>query len=300
MQSISPVTISDFQEKVKVISNKLEIFINPDWIDLCSLAGENYMISANYSSGQKKMSYRPIAATFTATIDDTNGDFNPENEDGLYKTYLKVGRLIRFWTGFEVSGTPRLWQWFEGVVSEVTIDRASTQISIRGSDFTQYLIDVELKSPGNYWGASVTKSTVLDQVLYSMPAACNGIYIAYLDGTQIYYNIDWLYDPSANKFAFFPSKVAGNGSNNLVIHYYTDQVPENMVADILVYVGLYVDRAAALSAMDYTATGASDIIERARFNSGVSCLYAVQKICERCDFEFFFNYDSTPVFKPIS
>ncbi len=300
MQSISPVTVSDFRAKGKIISNKLEIFVDPDWIDLCSLAGENYMISADYSSGQKKMSYKPISASFTAIIDDSDGDFNPENEDGLYKTYLKIGRLIRFWTGFEVSGTPRLWQWFEGVVSDVTIDRINRKIIIQGSDFTQYLVDIELKSPGNYWGASVTKSTVLDQVGYSMPGACNGVYIAYLDGAQIYNNIDWVYDPNTNKFIFFPSKMPGNGSNNLVIHYYTDQVPENMVADILVYVGLYADRAAALSAMDYTATGADEIIERARFNSGVSCLYAVQEICERVDYEFFFNYDSTPVFKPIS
>jgi len=77
MQSISPLTASDFEKKGKEVVSKLEIYISPDWINLCSLGGKNYLLEANYSSGLRELTYEPIAAEFSAIIDDTDGDFNP-------------------------------------------------------------------------------------------------------------------------------------------------------------------------------------------------------------------------------
>jgi len=299
LQSITPLSADDFKEKTKQPVSKLEIYIDgTGWINLCDLNNKNYLISANYSSGQRELTYKPIAAEFSAVIDDTDGDFNPRNDGGAYKDYLKIGRKIRFSTGFRKNATDYLWQWFIGVISEISIDRSNKQIIIKGFDYTQYLIDTKLKSPDNYWGSSVTKSTVKDQADYELPAECNWPYIAYLDGNPIYEGDYWVYDQGTNKFWFLPSKIPdSDGTDNLVIYYYTDQVPENVVADLLVAASLYANRASALTAMDYTATG--ETIEKVRFNSGVSALSAIQKICERCDYEFYFKYDGTPVFKPI-
>jgi len=299
LQSITPLSADDFKEKTKQPVSKLEIYIDgTGWVNLCDLNNENYLISANYSSGQRELTYKPIAAEFSAVVDDTNGDFNPRNDGGAYKDYLKIGRKIRFSTGFRKNATDYLWQWFIGAISKISIDRANKQITIKGFDYTQYLVDTKLKSPDNYWGSSVTKSTVKDQADYELPAECNWPYIAYFDGNPIYEGDYWVYDQGTNKFWFLPSKIPdSDGTDNLVIYYYTDQVPENVVADLLVTAGLYANRASALAAMDYTATG--ETIEKVRFNSGVSVLSAIQKICERCDYEFYFEYDGTPVFKPI-
>ena len=67
------------------------------------------------------------------------------------------------------------------------------------------------------------------------------------------------------------------------------------MADLLVLAGLYADQAAALSGMDYDATGVT--IDMTWFDAGTSCLDAIKKICELCDYRFYSNYDGTPVFK---
>jgi len=116
---------------------------------------------------------------------------------------------------------------------------------------------------------------VADQAEYDLPVACNGVYIAYLDGTQIYDRDTWTYDRGNNKFVFLPSEIpAAGGTDNLIIYYYTTQDVEDVVADILVAAGLYADQAAALSDMDYEATGVT--IDRVRFGSGVQALYAIK------------------------
>jgi len=251
MQDLQGLSLSDFKEEAKQPISKLEIYIDPDWINLCDLNGENYLISANYSSSQRELSYRPIAAEFSAVIDDTNGDFNPRNDEGQYKDYFRIGRKIRFSTGFRKNSTDYFWQWFIGIISDIQIDRRNKQVIIKGFDYTQYLIDTKLKSPNNYWGSSVTKSTVEDQADYDLPAECNWPYIAYLDGNPIYETDYWIYDQATNKFWFLPSKIPdSDGTDNLIIYYYTNQVPENVVADLLVTAGLYADRASALAAMD--------------------------------------------------
>lgn len=298
MQSLHPLTADDFKVKTKEVVNKLEIFIECCAFDLCDFYGKDYMLEARYSKGQKEFSYQPVAATFEAVIDNTDGLFHPKNKKSPFNDYLKVGRRMIFSTGFKKDGVEHLWQWFDGVVAKVQPDTKNRVIIITGFDYTQYLSDVELKSPNNYWGTFVIKSAVKDKAEYSMPEDCNGPYIAYLDGSQIYNEKHWVYDRDSNKFILLPAYVpTENGTNNLKIYYYTDQVPENVVADILVTAGLYPNRESALANMDYVETG--KIIKRVGFESGSKALGAIKKICEYADYQFLFKYENTPVFKPI-
>ena len=263
MQSLYPLSSTEFNDKAKQPVSQLEIFIECCPFDLCNFYGKNYMIEAHYSAGQQRTSYKPVAAQITAVIDNTDGLFHPKNTESPFNSYIKVGRKMIFSTGFKIDGLDYLWQWFEGVISNVRINTEERQIVITGLDYMEYLTEVELKSPDNYWGTSVTKSTVALQSVYSMPDACNGAYIAYLDGSPIYDEKQWVYDRDNNEFVFLPDYIPGDGVDNLIIYYYTDQVPENVIADLLVTAGLYPDQAAALANMEYEATGKT--IERVRF-----------------------------------
>ena len=147
---------------------------------------------------------------------------------------------------------------------------------------------------------------------YELPGACTGPFRVILDGEDVWQGeVDegWYFEPDAEpgpdppahpaKILFFDiNKKVSAGSSNLVVHYFTQEAPENVVADILVKANptLWADRAAALAAMDYTATGIT--IDKYWFKVGSTCLKAIKMLCERCDYRFHFKYDGTPVFKP--
>ena len=149
---------------------------------------------------------------------------------------------------------------------------------------------------------------------YELPEAAKGPYYVTLDSgagavpvTQGEKDEGWFYaedaepgpDPPAHpaRIVFFDNnKTVPAGNNNLVIYYFTVQSPENVLADLLVKVGLYASQGAALAAMEYDATGVT--IDKVWFKPGSKGLNAVKMLCERCDYRFHFKYDGTPVFKP--
>lgn len=134
---------------------------------------------------------------------------------------------------------------------------------------------------------------------YELPAESKGAYYVTLDGNPVWQGeVDegWYHEEDTRRVFFDRNKTIANGTNNLVVYYFTAESPENVVADILVKCGLYANRAAALAGMEYTATGIT--IDRIWFDAGSKCLNAVKKLCERCDYRFYFKYDGTPVFKP--
>ena len=134
---------------------------------------------------------------------------------------------------------------------------------------------------------------------YELPMASNGPYLATLDGAAIWFgtaNNEWTFDEATNLLTFSEKKIIAVGTDNLIIYYYTDQTLENVVADILVAAGLYASQALALAAMDYEATGVT--IDRVWFDAGTTALAAIQKLCERVNYRFWFAYDGTPTFKP--
>ncbi len=136
---------------------------------------------------------------------------------------------------------------------------------------------------------------------YDLPAECTGPYFLTLDGEPIGmgYQDDqtsWHYDPQANSVHFGEQAVIENGTDNLKVYYYTTQTLENVLADLLVYCGLYANRAAALADMDYTPTGIS--LDRVWFDPNTTALAAVAKICERANYRFWFSFDGKPCFQP--
>lgn len=147
---------------------------------------------------------------------------------------------------------------------------------------------------------SIKKITGFSNASYNLPDECNGVHYAVLDDEAIWPGKQkgegWSYDPELKIFSFDDERHMDVGTDNLVIHYYTTQVSENIVADLLVRAGLYSNQAEALAAMIYTATGIT--IDKVWFDAGKTCLNAVKMFCERCNYRFYFNYSQRPVFKP--
>lgn len=133
---------------------------------------------------------------------------------------------------------------------------------------------------------------------YNMPAACTGIYHVELNGTPEWPGKQkgegWYYDFGTNRFWFDIDKVVVAGVANLDIYYYTAHALEDVVADILAKAGLYANRAAALAAMGAPATGIN--VDRVRFDAGSPYVKAINMICERCNYRFYFNHNGIPIF----
>ena len=132
---------------------------------------------------------------------------------------------------------------------------------------------------------------------YELPVGATGPYRVLLDGVDVWYGESdegYGYEEATRRVAFDINKTVATGVNNLVIHYFTAETPENVLADILVRASLYVNRAAALAAMGGPNTGIS--IDKNWFEVGSPCLDAVRMICERCDWRFHLKWDGTPVF----
>jgi len=139
-----------------------------------------------------------------------------------------------------------------------------------------------------------------DERYYELAAACKGPYRVLLDSADVWEgqrDEGWLYEESTRRLAFDPNKTVAVGSSNLVIYYFTTTALEDAIADLLVTAGLYADRATAKADMDYTDPAID--IDQVWFDAGTSALNAVRKICERCDYRFYFRYDGKPVFKPV-
>lgn len=159
------------------------------------------------------------------------------------------------------------------------------------------LFDAEIGTKFRVDQFSISKFTPYWERYYELPAASTGPYYVTLDGDPVWQGEEdegWYYEENTRRVFFDLNKDVDNGVNNLVVYYFTAESPENVVADILVKAGLYVNRVAALAAMEYTATGIT--IDRVWFEAGSKCLNAIKKLCERCDYRFHFKYDGIPVF----
>lgn len=136
---------------------------------------------------------------------------------------------------------------------------------------------------------------------YDMPPDCNGPYFVTLDGEPVGQgdqerDLGWHYDEATRSLYLSEGMVVPNGIDNLRVYYYTDQVLDNIVADLLVWSHLYPSRAAALADMDYVATGV--VLGRVWFDPASTALAAIAKLCERVDYRFWFDYDGKPCFRP--
>ncbi len=155
---------------------------------------------------------------------------------------------------------------------------------------------------GEFRVDEISIKTVTNPLLkppYDMPSTTTGVHRVTLDSIELFQDAQdkgWFYDSAANQFFFDEGKIIEAGSNNLVVYYYEAQALENIVADLLVIPGLYASRSAALTAMNYTATGIN--IDTVFFKVGTTLLEAIRLCCERANYRFFFQYDGTPDFNP--
>ncbi len=136
---------------------------------------------------------------------------------------------------------------------------------------------------------------------YILPDLCNGPYFVTIDGDPIWQGFDegsgWHYDENGRLFWIDDAIPLNDGTNNIRVYFYTDQIIENVVADLMAFVGLYANRAAALADMDYTPTGVT--IPRVFFNTGSAAIDAITLACERVNYRFYFEYDGKPNFNPL-
>lgn len=460
MQSLGAVTPSQLLANGQRNLWKLEVYDGANWINICSIDGKSYLKSVSLSLGGPGATADPIAGKWSATLDNYNAIFHPANTASDYDTLLRIGRKVRISVGGTYGGSDVYWQRLIGYMDEPRFTHSTRTVTLSGTDYMQDLIDADLRSPDNYWGASQTISTVatvqtigaeayaeadaveigageagnvtnwaatdaavssvaevgggstyvmklerataslvgsalnndvatltagtlyqvsfkyikvgagaggldarilktgtttlwggvsgltstswatatfqftapesaaarmkftfyqlasgtyfyIDQVSvkevtganintpYALDSASNGPYYVTLDGSPIWFAdglAGWYYDETAYAISFADDKVVATGTNNLVVYYYTTQTAENVVADILVAAGIYATQAAALAAMDYTATSVT--IDRVGFDAGTSCLEAVRKVCERCNYRFWFDGLGVAHFKP--
>jgi len=243
---------------------------------------------------------------------------------GLYQTVSSVVTLVK-----KIPLTSFSWGWatatFEALKSdvlamrvvsedgeeddEIRLDTVSLKLSSGGDEL--YVEEDALDSDEDNEANNVSDWTVLSGCTFEAEADDSGgsAYVAVFKRTGSFNeqvtqgsrdsNGDfdgWLYNNDTKIFKFDQDRYVENGTANLNIYYYTSQAPENMVADILVMAGDYADRATALAAMDYTATGI--LIERPRFEAGTTKLEAIRMLAERCNYRFWIAYDGTPCFKP--
>ena len=137
---------------------------------------------------------------------------------------------------------------------------------------------------------------------YTLPPGCNGPWLVTLDGEPVGQGAQeagtggWHYVEETRNLFFSDTMVVRAGLGSVKIYYYTSQVLENILADLLVWSGLYADRATALTDMAYVPTGIT--LKRVWFDSGDSALTATGKICERANYRYWHAFDGQPYFQP--
>ncbi|MBE3131381.1 MAG: DUF2341 domain-containing protein [Acidobacteria bacterium] len=145
---------------------------------------------------------------------------------------------------------------------------------------------------------SIREVTARVNTRYPMPATCNGVYYVVLDGVPLWYGDDnqgWLHDSANNVFYFDDKTWLETGTNNLVVYYFTTQQILDVLGDVLASTPLYANRAAALAAMHYVDPLIA--VPKVWFE-GTSALAATQKICELCNYRFWFDELDAPHFIP--
>ena len=501
MQSFAPLSPSDFLDPVQELLWRLEVYDGAAWVDLsaldplgsgsCSGAPcEDYLESVSISLGGAGVSVKPIAGSWSATINNESGIFHPLHPTSAYADLLRVGREVRISVGGNYGGVDRYWPRIIGFMDAPQFDHGSRTVSIEGADYSKLLTDTILRdsqevtesgSPAasgsdawdwingpTHWGtyidldsvdsvgvlgaemytegdaldivtdahnigtwASVDGTTMVvddptatlpnrhvfvlskddtsgaqirhshhyednigsltigksylvsfgykgmalalneslalgiyktgtDDILggvmgltsnnawstcsfyftatatvaakaqftvrgrataattfridwfslkevssymnqrYVLPDICNGPYFVTLDGEPVWQGFDegsgWHYDEFGRMFWLDDTIIVADGTANLRVYFYTTQILENVLADILAGVGLYGTRALALADMDKDATGIE--IPRTWFDAGSAAIDAVATICERANYRFWFGYGGKPHFRP--
>lgn len=191
----------------------------------------------------------------------------------------------------EITGlTAAIWteESFYFIATESCAIKMRFTVTGAGLDATEADIDV----------ISIKEVTGSSNAGYNLPDECNGPYYVTLDGDPIYYRNEgqgWYYESETKRIFIEDGRVLVD-DQDLRVYYFTTQIPENVVADLLVNSGLYDTQAEALAGMIFTPTTIE--IDQVWFKKGTTAIDAVKMLCERCNYRFHFNYAQRPVFDP--
>lgn len=307
MQSISPLTVTDFKDKSNIVIGKVEIDTDgagtyeelPDVID--------FGINTNIENQVGRLS----SYSFSMTVLNTDNQYHPYNTGSSYYNYLRQGRRIKLYAGLKVGGTEKYFQWLIGRVDDYRLAEQAGQdiCTITGRDFMRVITDYRLYSPNTHWGTDHTYNTVANQIRYDMEADCEGIYKVELDYTnkdgtaleEIFENTDWTYDWHNNKLIFTAQRIPDfAGTDNLKVYYFQTQSVEDVVGHILYVAGIFANTAERdnwIADTDYV-TPTNKTIDRVWLNTGTSALEAIRLLSEVVQYRLHFNYEGNPVFKP--
>ncbi len=197
------------------------------------------------------------------------------------------------------------WSWVHGIIDKATTQYSSGSetCSISGRDYIAYLNENYLKKL--WWGKQRKYSIIADKEKYDMPSDCKGIYKAYKyniatqEYDEIILNSEYTYDWEKNQFVFLHPNVPYQTEGSIWIWYFTSQIVENVVADLLIEVGLltHSDKQNWLTGDLVTATGKT--IDRVWFESGTTYMQAIELLAERVIYRFRVNPLGQPMFTRI-
>jgi len=163
MQAIAPVTDAQLLAVGQRPLLKLEIYVGGAWINICNLGGKNYLQDISVSLGGASMTPDPVAGSWSAVINNEDGIFHPKHPTSAYTDYFRAGRKIRISSGAWYGGTDYYWERIIGFMDEPSFKGGAYEISLTGLDYMKRLADYKFRKPDNYWGSSITKSTIASQ-----------------------------------------------------------------------------------------------------------------------------------------
>lgn len=121
---------------------------------------QNYLKSMSCQVAGAGASTEPLAGSWSATLDNSGGIFNPYHPTSIYSTLIQLGRKVRLSWGVLVDGIETYWQRITGYVDTPRFDLDKQTVAISGTDYMKTLADTKLYSPYTAWGTSETFTSV--------------------------------------------------------------------------------------------------------------------------------------------
>ncbi len=152
MQALGAVTVGNLLAVGQQPLMKIEIYVGAAWVNLNSLATENYIKDAGASLGGATMTPNPVAGKWNAGVFNQDGIFHPDHPTSAYSDYLRTERLARLSIGGIYAGVPKYWPRIIGYMDIPKFSAPDYSVAISGGDYMKRLKETELRMPNNYWG----------------------------------------------------------------------------------------------------------------------------------------------------
>lgn len=146
MQDIAPLTPADLLSPLQELLYKIEVKRGEEWIDLCDLGGENYLVenTLRLKLGGAGMSPLPVAGEWSAEIHNEDGIFHPFHPSSPFADLFRIGREVRISVGGDYKGSRRHWQRLVGFMDAPQFDHVKRTVTISGKDCMKRLTDTRL------------------------------------------------------------------------------------------------------------------------------------------------------------